>query len=99
LLKLLEIWSDEKLAMYQELPKLVQDDGCRWLLLYLIDQHMGLTEHGGGVMASWLDRSGKDVMEALRRECGDDFEALFKMHCIHGYDVEGPDTHDCSKAE
>lgn len=95
LLNLLEIWNDHDRAMYLELPKLVQDDGCGWLLLYLIDRHMGLIEHGGGVKASWLDRKGKQVLEALRCEKDDSFESLFGDHCCHGYDVSDP-THDCS---
>lgn len=78
LLNLLEIWDSQERAMYKELPALVQDEGCQWLLLYLIDSHMGLAEHGGGVMASWLTGHGKDVLEALRVEKADSFEELFK---------------------
>lgn len=94
LLRLLEIWDSEELAMYQELPKLVQDDGAGFLLLYLVDRHMGLIEHGGGVLASWLTGTGARALEALRRESGADFAALFAAHCVHGYDVTDR-SHDC----
>ena len=46
LLNLLEIWNDRGRSMSRELSKLVQDEGCQWLLLYLVDQHMGLVDHG-----------------------------------------------------
>ena len=99
LLELLEIWEDKDRPMYKEIPKLVQDDGCAFLLMYLIDQHMGLIEHGGGVMASWLTGKGTEVMKALRNEKADGFEKLHEMHCIHGFDVDGPNTHDCRAAD
>lgn len=99
LLRLLEVWDSKELAMYQELPKLVQDDGTMFLLVYLVDRHMGLTEHGGGVLASWLTPKGEAVLAALRRERADDFEKLHDTHCAHGFDVDGPNTHDCMAAE
>lgn len=99
LLEMLEIWNDKDRAAYLEFPKLIQDDGAMFLLVYLIDQHMGLLEHGGGVLASWLTSKGEAVMEALRREKADAFEALHEMHCAHGFDVEGDNTHDCMAYE
>ena len=98
LLNLLEIWGDRTRSLSQELPKLVQDEGCRWLLLYLIDHHLGLVDHGTAVTSSWLEGRGPGVLEALRLERDDGFATLFARHCIHGFDVEGPAAHehDCA---
>lgn len=101
LLNLLEIWDDRRpdgRAMYQELPKLVQDNGCMWLLIYLIDQHMGVIEHGGGALASWTTALGSDVLEALQREKEDGFAALMSPACAHGYDLSDH-SHDCMAAD
>lgn len=103
LLRLLEQYSDENRdgePAYKALPTWIPDEGIRYLVLYWLTE-LDLLEHGGGVMASWLTGKGQNVLEALRREKADDFEALHGMYCIHGYDVEGPgaEGHDCRAAE
>lgn len=101
LLRLLETFDrdfDKREAPYLSLPKWIPDDGAMFLLVYWID-HLGLIEHGGGVLASWLTPKGEELVQALRREKEDDFEKLHETHCAHGFDVEGPDTHDCSAFE
>ena len=95
LLRMLEVWGSKDLAAYQEFPKLVQDDGAMFLLVYLVDGHMGLTEHGGGILSSWLNAKGQEVLAALRAEPADGFKALCAMHCVHGYDVDDR-SHVCS---
>jgi hypothetical protein len=102
LLRLLETFDhpfdDGREPPYKSLPKWIPDDGAMFLLVYWID-HLDLIEHGGGVLASWLTSKGKDLLEALRREKEDRFEALHGTYCIHGFDVEGSETHDCEAAD
>ena len=81
----------------QGLAERLPDVGYRYLFLYMLDGYE-ITEHGGNVAGGWLTDKGKAVMAALNRERGDDFEALFADHCVHGYDVTDED-HDCMKAE
>ena len=95
---LLETWEDRDKAMYLELPKKIQDDGMQWLMCYFVNQ-LHLIEHGGGVMASWLTGKGSEVLAALRRERVDGFKKLHESYCKHGYDVSGPDGHDCAAHE
>lgn len=68
-------------------------DGVEYLLLYMLD-HLELTEHGGTVGGGWLTEKGEKVRDALKREEGDGFEALFEQHCVHGFDI-GDESHDC----
>ncbi len=86
----------KKEPAYIALPRWIPDDGVQMLLLYWLD-HLDLTEHGGGVLGGWLTGSGYRLLEGLRRERAlkDEFESLFRMHCIHGFDVEGPHRHEC----
>lgn len=77
-----------------EFEEWIPDQGVETLLLYQLD-HMGLTEHGGTVKGAWLTDLGEAVRDALVTEAANEFEELFEMHCIHGFDVEDPD-HVCS---
>jgi hypothetical protein len=76
------------------------DGGMGYLVLYFIDS-LGLTEHGGSIGGAWLTAKGEALRDALRREQQlDDFESLWPDMgpCIHGYDVEGENTHNCHTA-
>lgn len=68
-------------------------DGIFYITLYTLD-HFDLTEHGGGVNGAWLTLKGEDIRDALAREEADDFEALHKAHCAHGFDIDD-ETHNC----
>ncbi len=98
LLRLLEQFSDRNNEpAYLALPKWISDDGVMFLTLYWMSD-LGLIEHGGGVLASWLTGLGSDVLKALRRESIDDFDGLHAMHCIHGYDMDDK-IHDCAAVQ
>lgn len=113
LLRLLEQFEDgpgfeesgepRKEPAYLALPRWLPDDGVVMLLLYWLS-HLELTEHGGGVLGSWLTGTGQRLLEGLRREEADDFEGLFAVHCVHGFDVhgfdaEGPGRHACASVD
>jgi hypothetical protein len=102
LLRLLEQYSDEHREAdgepaYKALPKWIPDKGIMFLTLYWLTD-LDLIEHGGGVLASWLTGKGQAVLEALRREKEDGFEALHASFCAHGYDLDDR-AHDCMTFE
>jgi hypothetical protein len=35
--------------------------GEQWMFIYLMD-HLGLTEHGGGVRGAWITKKGEEVL-------------------------------------
>lgn len=77
-----------------EFEEWMPDQGIENLLLYQLD-HMGLTEHGSSVGGAWLTDFGEAVRDALATEEADEFDELFKMHCVHGIDFDDA-SHKCS---
>lgn len=101
IMRLLELHPLHEPGHKAELRCLVSDTGVEYLLLYQLD-HMELTEHGGSIHGAWLSPKGEAVLQGLRREAEDDFDALCESYCIHGYSVDMTsselDDHDCLNA-
>lgn len=103
LLRILEAYTEREppndyFKAWRLIDEWFPDEGMRYLALYWLTD-LDLIEHGGSVNASWLTGLGERVRDALRREKTDEFEKLHAMHCVHGFDVDGPNAHDCATVE
>ena len=57
-----DTWIKDKIKRQDEL--FCNHEGIQTLVLYWV-HYFGLTEHGGGVMASWLSVEGEELLEAF----------------------------------
>lgn len=74
-----------------EFQALVPDTGLEYMLLYMLD-HLGLTEHGGGIGGGWLTDEGKAVLAAIQTHGA---KAACESSCMHGYALEGDELAQC----